>query len=94
MNVITEKRIELTQTIASLSVITRMEKGCQRCDIYQSLEDENRLLLIEEWDTRKNLTNHLKSEKFRVLLGAMNLLKEPCGRTFHVGMSSKGLEEI
>ncbi len=77
MKVLPEKRKELSQTIASLSLSTRMEKGCRRCDICQSLEDENQLFLLEEWDGEKNLMTHLKSEHFRVLRGAENLLKEP-----------------
>jgi quinol monooxygenase YgiN len=83
MKVRSEKRMELSQTIASLSGSIRMEKGCRRCDFCRSIEDENRLFLLEEWDTQKNLMTHLKSEHFRVLRGAMNLLKEPCEMMFH-----------
>jgi quinol monooxygenase YgiN len=77
MNVRSEKRMELSQTIASLSSSIRMEKGCNRCDFCQSTEDENRFFLLEEWDTQKNLMTHLKSEHFKVIRGAMNLLQEP-----------------
>jgi quinol monooxygenase YgiN len=84
MKVLSEKRVELSQTIASLSVSIRMEKGCKRCDFYQSIEHENRFFLLEEWDTQENLNaHHLKSEHFRVLRGTMNLLQEPYERTFH-----------
>jgi hypothetical protein len=37
-----------------------MEKGCQRGDFYQSIEDETRLFLLEEGDTQENLMTHLK----------------------------------
>jgi len=94
MKVLSEKRLELSQTIASLSGSIRMEKGCQRCDFCQSLEDENRLFLLEEWDSQENLLTHLKSEHFRVLRGAMNLLKEPYERVFHTVFHPAGIEEI
>ena len=94
MNVLSEKRMELSQTIASLSLSTRMEKGCQRCDFCRSIEDENRLFLLEEWDTEKSLMTHLKSEHFRVLRGAMNLLKEPYEMTFHTVFHPAGMKEI
>jgi quinol monooxygenase YgiN len=55
MNVLSEKHMELSQTIASLSGSTRMEKGCRRCDFCQSIEDENQLFILEEWDTQENL---------------------------------------
>jgi quinol monooxygenase YgiN len=77
MKVLSEKRLELSQTIALLIVSIRTEKGCQRCDFCQSTEDENEFWLLEEWDTRENLKSHLKSECFKVFRGAMNLLKEP-----------------
>ncbi len=94
MKVLSEKRMELSQTIASLSISIGMEKGCQRCDFCQSIEDENRLFLLEEWDTQENLSTHLKSEHFRVLRGAMSLLKEPCERMFHTVFHPQGMEEI
>ena len=75
--VLAEKRKELSQTIASLIGSLRTEKGCRRCDFCQNIEDENELCIIEEWDTRENLDSHLKSERFKVLRGAMSLLQEP-----------------
>jgi quinol monooxygenase YgiN len=71
-----------------------MEEGCKRYDFCQSIEDENRLFLLEEWDTQENLMTHLKSEHFRVLRGAMNLLKEPYERMFHAVFHPVGLEKI
>ena len=94
MKVLSEKRMELSQTIASLIGSIRMEKGCRRCDFCQSIEDENQLFLLEEWDTQENLMTHLKSEHFRVLRGAMNLLREPYGMTFHTVFHPAGMEGI
>ena len=94
MNVLSEKRRELSQTIASLSLSTRMEKGCQRCDFCRSIEDENRFFLLEEWDTQESLKNHLKSEHFKVIRGAMNLLQEPYETMFHNVFRPAGMEKI
>jgi len=94
MKVLPEKRLELSQTIALLIVSVRTEKGCNRCDFCQSSEDENRLFLLEEWDTRENLMSHLKSERFRVFRGAMNLLREPYEMMFHTVFHLTGMEEI
>jgi quinol monooxygenase YgiN len=91
MRVPAEKRMELSQTISSLIGSIRTEKGCQRCDFCQSMENENELSLIEEWDTRENLQSHLKSERFRVLRGAMNLLQEPYGMMFHTVFHPAGM---
>jgi quinol monooxygenase YgiN len=83
MNVVSEKRMELSQTIHSLSDSIRMEQGCRRCDFCQSLDDEDRLFLLEEWDEPESFKRHLKSENYRVLRGAMTLLKQPCSIMFY-----------
>jgi quinol monooxygenase YgiN len=93
MQVLSEKRMELSQTIASLIGSIRTEKGCNRCDFCQSVEDENRLWLLEQWDTQESLMSHLKSGRFRVLRGAMNLLKEPYEMMFHTGFHAAGMDE-
>jgi quinol monooxygenase YgiN len=94
MKVLPEKRMELSQTIALLIVSIRAEKGCQRCDSCQSTEDENRLFLLEEWDTEENLMSYLKSGRFKVLRGAMNLLREPYEMMFHTVFPLAGMKEV
>ena len=89
MKVLAEKRKELSQTIVSLIDSLRTEMGCRRCDFYRSMEDENELCILEEWDTRENLNSHLKSERFRVLRGAMNLLQEPYEMMAHTVAAGK-----
>jgi quinol monooxygenase YgiN len=93
MKVLSEKRMELSQTIASLSGSIALEKGCNRCNFCQSVEDENRLFLLEEWDTQENLMIHMKSERFKVFRGAMNLLQEPYERMFANVFHLGGMEE-
>jgi quinol monooxygenase YgiN len=92
MKVFSEKRMELSQAIASLSVSIRMEKGCRRCDFCRSIEDENRLFLLEEWDSQEYFKSHLKSSNFKVFRGAMNLLGEPYEMMFHTVFHPKGME--
>jgi quinol monooxygenase YgiN len=95
MDVLPEKRMELSQTLVLLAASIRTEKGCRRCDICQSMEDDARLFLLAEWDTRENLMTHLNSERFRVFRGAMNLLREPCELMVHTAFRPaeiKGME--
>jgi len=58
------------------------------------MEDENRLFLLEEWDTEENLVSYLKSARFRVLRGAMNLLKEPYEMVFYTVSHLAGMKEV
>jgi quinol monooxygenase YgiN len=89
MKVLAEKRKELSQTISSLIGSLRTEKGCLRCDLCQSLENENELYILEEWDSRKNLNSHLKSARFQVVRGAMSLLQEPYEMIVHTEAAGK-----
>jgi quinol monooxygenase YgiN len=93
MKVISEKRLELLQAIVYLTGFIRAKKGCRRCDFLQSLGNENELCLIEEWETPEDFRAHLKSEHFKVLRGAMNLLQEPCDQTFYTVLNSEGMVE-
>ncbi|MBN1665277.1 MAG: antibiotic biosynthesis monooxygenase [Deltaproteobacteria bacterium] len=94
MKVIPEKRLELSQAIVSLTDSIRAMKGCRSCDFCQSLENENELCLIEEWDTIENFRAYLKSELFKVLRGAMNLLEEPCDGMFYSVLHLEGIVEL
>jgi quinol monooxygenase YgiN len=92
MKVIPEKRNEFTQTIDSLIGSIRAEKGCKRCEHCQSMEDENELCLLQEWDTRENFDDHLKSGIFKILRGAMTLLREPYEMPCSIFLVKKQLE--
>jgi quinol monooxygenase YgiN len=94
MKVLTAKQKELSQTIDSLIGLIRTEKGCRRCDFYRKMDDENELCLFEEWDTQGNLKGHLRSGRFKILRGAMNLLREPCEMIFHTVCKPTALEKI
>ncbi len=94
MKVLSEKRMELSQAIGSLIGSIRTEKGCVRCEFCQNMENEDELFLLEEWDTQKNLMNHLKSGRFRILRGTTNLLKEPYDMRFHTVLHPARMEGV
>jgi quinol monooxygenase YgiN len=77
MKVFPDKRKELFQTLTSLVKSIRSQKGCSSCEFCVSAEDENEFCLLGEWENREDLDTHLGSELFKVLLGAMSLLKNP-----------------
>ena len=86
--------MELSQAIVSLIGSIKTEKGCKRCDFCQDVEDENRLFLLEEWDSQENIKSYMKSGRFRVLRGAMNLLEEPYQMRFYTVFHPEGMEEV
>lgn len=83
MKVLSEKHKELSQTISSLVGSIRTETGCRRCDFCLNAEDENDLLILEQWDSEEHLQAHMNSDQFRVLRGTANLLQKPYEMKFH-----------
>jgi len=78
MNVLPEKRKEVTQTLLSIIKIgKKVERQNLSYDVLCCVEDINVFNLISTWETRKHLENYLKSDRFSVLLGTKSLLCEP-----------------
>jgi quinol monooxygenase YgiN len=90
MKVLPEKRREVSQAITSLVSVIKTEKGCRRCDFFYSVEDENELCLFGEWESSEDLGRHLQSEVFKVLLGAMSLLKNPHELKLYADLPANG----
>ena len=91
MKVFPEKRKELFQTLTSLVNSIRSQKGCRRCEFCVSAEDENEFCLLGEWENRDDLDTHLESNLFKVLLGAMSLLRNPHEMKLYTGLSAPEL---
>jgi quinol monooxygenase YgiN len=77
MKVLPVKRRELLQTLNSIAKQVRNESGCLKAVVFQNVEDDNELLLIEEWSTQKDSDTHLDSDLFTILRGARVLMRQP-----------------
>jgi len=94
MNVLPEKQKELVQTILSMIGPMEKEAGCLSCALFCNIEDKNLLILLEEWQTRKDLNRHLRSEMFSVLLGTKSLLCDRPQIQIHTVSHSEGMESV
>ena len=72
-----EKHLEVLQTLLSLMEPVRKDSGCRSCCAFCDIDDRNRFTLLEEWETQKDMDNHIRSLQFGVLLGTKTLLSEP-----------------
>jgi len=78
MNVLAEKRKEVSQTINSLTADIKKEQRCVDSGFFQNTADENEIMFLTTWTDRNTLDAYLKSAQFTVLLGTRSLLtKEP-----------------
>lgn len=89
-----ENRKEFLQTLHPLIGEIRHDKGCIRYDCYQDVENENTFVLIEEWKTQADLEEHLRSDKFGVLLAALKLLTDTSEIKFSLFSQTKEIEAI
>jgi len=92
MNVRPEKRKELWQTISSIVQEVRRENGCVDSTFYQNAENENDFFVVEEWETRQELDEYLRSAGFTVMMGAGSLLSRPPEIMIHSVSESSGWE--
>ena len=72
-----ENRKEILQTFRSLSSPIQSERGCKSCRIYRELGNDEEVMVIQEWDSRNHWDEHLRSDEFAVIIGAMSLLQKP-----------------
>ena len=62
---------------------TRKESGCLNYDLHQSQEDKGLFLFYENWTSRQDLDDHLKTPHLQAFLGKSGeLLAEPIEITF------------
>jgi quinol monooxygenase YgiN len=94
MNVLPENQKEVMQTLLSMIESTGNERGCLSHHVFRDIGDENVFSLIDEWETREDLDQHIRSAKFGVLLGTKSLLCEPLKIQIFTVSDSEGIEAV
>ena len=94
LNVYPEKHLEVLQTLLSLMGPLRKEPGCRSCAAFCDLDDGNRFILLEEWETPKEMKHHIQSRQFGVLLGTKTLLSEPPLICIHTVSQTWGMDAV
>lgn len=97
MKVTPGNRAAAVRTITSMTGLTKSKSGCHECDLYSHIDNDDRLQLIEKWDSVESLKRHIASKQYSHLLEALELSIEPPIVEFHTVTDTKGLtfvEEI
>lgn len=71
-----EKRHEFLQACELLSKTEGRNLACTSQTLYEAIGESNTFLWVEHWSESKAMSAHLASERFRVLLGAIEVLGE------------------
>lgn len=56
----------LREAAAACVAETRKEDGCIGYELFQSLDDPDKLVFVEKWETREALTAHSKQPHLKV----------------------------
>ncbi len=94
LKIVQGKNGEFIQTIRSLQEKLKQEEGFSKCTVYQDTADDSTFNMIEEWQTQDYLDNHLRSDLFRILIGALKVLSEECDVSYHLVAEKRGTKEI
>ena len=94
IQVLAEKQKEVMQTLLSLMVPMERETGCLSYALLSDIKDKNTLYVLEVWETRQKLDNHLKSDLFGVLLGLKSLLRQPHGIRIYTVEKVEGMRAV
>ena len=76
LRVFQQNREEFLQTVHALQSELRQDQGLIRSTLYQDVDDPEQFHLINEWETDLDYDSYLRSEQFRVLIGALKVLSE------------------
>jgi quinol monooxygenase YgiN len=73
---------------------TAVQSGCISCRLYQDLNDPDAVILVEEWETREEFDNHLKSREYRIVLSLVDMSTEPPEFKICAISQTEGLEAL
>lgn len=89
-----QSRAEVVRTLAAQLGPMRVQPGCLRCDLYQDVEDQGAITLVEEWECQADLSLRLRSEDYRAVLAAIELAQEQPVIHFDTVIRRGGLEIV
>lgn len=94
MQVLAEKHKEVLQTLLSLMAPMEREVGCLSYAFLSDIQEKTTFYVLEEWENRQKLDNHLKSDLFGVLLGLKSLLRQPHGIHIYTAEKVEGMDAV
>jgi quinol monooxygenase YgiN len=88
------KHRELLSACRLIADQVRTEMGALDCRLSQDVDDEYTITIEEIWEERDRLDDHLRSDIFSALLGAVKLLGESHAIEISDGSKTDGMEAV
>jgi quinol monooxygenase YgiN len=59
------KAADLAGAFKALQAIAQQEEGCEQYELFQSLDDPDKVVLLERWASQELLDKHMEAERTR-----------------------------
>ena len=89
-----DRRDEVLDIFRAVQGPVLAQPGCTACHIYEERSPERAVVLVEMWNDPAALDEHLRSDTYRRILGAMELSAEPPVVRFDTVSATEGMEMI
>lgn len=77
-----DKRKKVIEIVKELVAFSLRDKGCIDYDLYGSMTNDDRLMIVETWETREDLKAHSETEHFCRLVPEMQKLAKTISTEF------------
>lgn len=93
MQIAAKNRERYVQVASEMCRRSREDAGCHGYRVYADLEQEDRYVIVEEWEDEQALQEHFTQPHTREFLTALfPLLAEPADALFHTVASTRKLD--
>ncbi len=89
-----QTRPQILRALRSLIEPIRVEPGCISCAVYSDLQDQDQLVLMQEWRTRNDLERHLRTPQYRKILEVIDMSADQPVVRFNAVVETKGLKLV
>ena len=83
--------ISIFNTIAGS---TSVKPGCKMVTLQSNVDNDDDLILIEEWDSVDEIEQHISSNEFRKIMAIMDMAIEQPEIFFHTVSTTMGFELV
>ncbi len=94
LTVSSANRAKVVNAVRSMAGPTTVQSGCCKFGLYCSVDNDDALVLVEEWDSREALQKHIQSDDFRIILSLMDSAEEQPELVIHEVSSTAGLDFV
>jgi quinol monooxygenase YgiN len=87
-----DKRLEILDMFIRLKGPTVISHGCKVCRVLQDAENADAITYVVRWETKEDLIEHFRSNRFRTILPYIEISQEPPEVEVNTAYSIGGLE--